>query len=332
MSDHLRARVTLADVARAAGVSTALVSIVMRGAPGAGEDTRERVLRIADDLGYVPDQRARKLRQASSMSLGVTFELREPFHGDLVEEIYRCAAAAGYDVVISAVAPSRPESVAVETVLSERCEAVLLLGSGLADADLADLAARLPTTVVARAVDDDRVGSVRGDDVEGVGLAVDHLVGLGHRLITHIDGGRAPGASDRRDGYRAAMARHGLAAVARIVDGGLTRADGAAAMREVLTSAVRPSAVVAFNDVCAAGVIDVALRAGISVPQDISVIGYDDARIAATAEVPMTTVSQDAAQLADDAVSGVLATLRGAAPVRVIRTPHLVVRETTASP
>ena len=87
-------RPTMADVAKAAGISTALVSIVMRGVPGASDATRARVMRIADELGYVPDERARKLRQSRSRVLGVAFELQQPFHGDLVERLYAAAAAA----------------------------------------------------------------------------------------------------------------------------------------------------------------------------------------------------------------------------------------------
>ncbi|MFW0792257.1 LacI family DNA-binding transcriptional regulator [Gordonia sp. CPCC 205515] len=331
MSSAKRGRPTLIDVAREAGVSKALVSIVMRGVPGASDETRERVLRIADEMGYVPDQRARKLRQSSSKLLGVTFELREPFHGDLVEEMYRVAADSDFDVVISAVAPSRPESAAVQTVVRERCEAAILLGSRMPDADLTALARRLPVLVVARAAEVDGVGYIRSDDTAGVAQAVDHLVEQGHRAIAHVDGGAAPGADDRRVGFLAAMARHGVAEP-RVVAGGLGQIDGARAMRELLADATRPTAVIAFNDECATGVIDSTIRAGLSVPQDLSVVGYDDARLASSAAVPLTTVSQDAGEMARDAVIGALAMINGGAPPAIVRRPHLVVRETTAPP
>ncbi|MGV9714265.1 LacI family DNA-binding transcriptional regulator [Gordonia sp. NPDC003424] len=326
-----RGRPTLIDVAREAGVSKALVSIVMRGVAGASDETRERVLRIADEMGYVPDQRARKLRQSSSKLLGVTFELREPFHGDLVEAMYRVAADLDYDMVISAVAPSRSESAALQTVVRERCEAAILLGARLSDDELAALARKLPVVVVARDTDADGVGFVRNDDAAGVGLAVDHLVALGHRSIAQIDGGSAPGADDRRAGFAAATARHGLTDV-RVVTGGLGQIDGARAMRELLADQRCPTAVVAFNDECATGVIDTAVRAGLSVPQDLSVIGYDDARLASDAAVPLTTVSQDAGEMARDAVVGALSMIAGGDPPAIVRRPHLVVRETTAAP
>ncbi|WP_030039686.1 LacI family DNA-binding transcriptional regulator, partial [Streptomyces resistomycificus] len=121
-------RPTLADVASRAGVSTALVSIVMRGAKGAGEATRERVLQAAREIGYRPDARARLLRSHRSHLLGVQFGLQHPFHSDLVEGIYAAAEPAGYQIALSAVAAGRGEQRAVETLLDDRCEALILLG------------------------------------------------------------------------------------------------------------------------------------------------------------------------------------------------------------
>lgn len=330
-------RPTLIDVAREAGVSKALVSIVMRGVPGASDETRERIMRIADEMGYVPDQRARKLRQSSSRLLGVSFELREPFHGDLVEEAYRVAAGVDYDVVISAVAPTRSESAALDTIIRERCEAAILLGSRLDDDALAVLASKLPVVVVARDTHAEGVGYVRTDDAAGVTLAVEHLARLGHRRIVHIDGGTAPGAIERRDGFTAAADEFGLREDVRVVTGGLAQLDGARAVRELLAGAESsgdglPTAIVAFNDECATGVIDVLVRAGYAVPQDVSVLGYDDARLASSATVPLTTVSQDAGEMAADAIAGALSMIDGGSPPAITRRPHLVVRRTSGPP
>ncbi|WP_221179497.1 LacI family DNA-binding transcriptional regulator [Streptomyces botrytidirepellens] len=322
-------RPTMADVARAAGISTALVSIVMRGVPGASEATRKRVLKIADEMGYVPDQRARKLRQSSSRLLGVTFELQQPFHGDLVEQIYAAAARRGYDVTLSAVAPSREESTAVGALLRERCEAAILLGSRLGTEELARLARRGPTLLVARHADVPGVGVVRGDDKAGVALAVDHLAALGHRHIAHIDGAGAPGSSDRRLGFLEAMGRHGLQDSAEVLAGGLTEAAGAQGMRYLLARETPPTAVVAFNDRCATGVLDVLGREGHAVPGEISVVGYDDSRLAKFPHVQMTTVSQDAARLAEAAVSGALDLVAGREASESVFAPHLVERATT---
>ncbi|MCL8252241.1 LacI family transcriptional regulator [Aeromicrobium fastidiosum] len=323
------ARPTLADVAREAGVSTALVSIVMRGVPGASDATRTRVRAIADDMGYVRDERARKLRQSSSRLIGVTFDLQQAFHGDLVEHLYGAASARGYDLAISAVAPSRREDVAIQALLRERCEVAVLLGSALADDELATTADRVPLLLVARRSEVAGVSSVHSDDAGGVGLAVDHLVALGHRRLVHVDGGDAPGADDRRRGFALAVERHGLGADARVVAGGPTEHDGSRAAEGLLDSPTSPTGVVAFNDRCAAGVLDLLVRRRVDVPAEVSVIGYDDSRLAVGPHAQMSTISQNAAEMAEAAIDGALDLLDGGAPREVVLAPHLVARSTT---
>ncbi|MEV6057418.1 LacI family DNA-binding transcriptional regulator [Streptomyces sp. NPDC052107] len=329
-------RPTLADVAARAGVSTALVSIVMRDAKGASTATRERVLQAAREIGYRPDTRARLLRSQRSRLLGVEFGLQHPFHADLVEGIYAAAEPAGYQIALSAVTAGRGEQRAVETLLADRCEALILLGPQAPAARLAELAAQLPVVSVARRLRPQVPGLevVRTADDEGARQAVEHLVALGHRDIAHIDGGRAPGAADRRRGYRTAMNRHGLAEHIRILPGGLTEEEGAEAARTLSTARRRPTAVLAFNDRCATGVLDVFLRSGIAVPGDISVVGFDDSHLARLAHIDLTTVGQDIPRLAHLAVNRAVARLEGdqtPAGEDVIA-PHLVIRGTTAPP
>ena len=324
-------RPTLADVAARAGVSTALVSIVMRDAPGASPATRERVRRAADEIGYRPDSRARLLRSSRSRLLGVVFGVQQPFHGDLVSGLYAAAERAGYELALSAVTPGRDEQHAVGSLLQDRCEALVLLGPQSPTATLADLATRLPVVVVARPVRSTTVDVVRTADDEGMRLAVDHLVALGHRDVVHVDGGRAPGAAGRRRGYREALQRHGLPA--RVVDGGPTEDDGAAAARALLDGPL-PTALTVFNDRCALGVLDVLRRAGRTVPGEISVVGYDDSRIARLSSVDLTSVAQDVEQLTTLAVGRALARL-DSTPVdrrELVVPPRLVVRSSTAPP
>ncbi|MFJ6569023.1 LacI family DNA-binding transcriptional regulator [Streptomyces sp. NPDC091292] len=328
-------RPTLADVAARAGVSTALVSIVMRGAKGAGAATRERVLEAAREIGYRPDTRARLLRSHRSRLLGVQFGLQHAFHADLVESLYAAAEPAGYQIALSAVAPSRSEQQAVDTLLADRCEALILLGPQIPVARLVELAGQLPVVSVARRLRPPAgpVDVVRTADDEGARQAVDHLVTLGHRDIAHIDGGRAPGAADRRRGYRTAMTRHGLAAHIRVLPGGLSEDDGAGAARTLLGARSRPTAVVAFNDRCAIGALDVFLRSGVRVPAEISVIGFDDSRLARLAHIDLTTVAQNAPRLAESAVTRAIARLEdGPAPEgEIVIAPQLVIRTTTAT-
>ncbi|WLW57607.1 LacI family DNA-binding transcriptional regulator [Streptomyces sp. YU58] len=329
-------RPTLADLATRAGVSTALASIVMRGAKGASAATRERVLEAAREIGYRPDARARLLRSHRSHLLGVQFGLQHPFHADLVEGIYATAEPAGYQIALSAVTAERGEQRAVETLLDDRCEALILLGPQAPASRLTELAGQLPVVSVARHLRPPVPGLevVRTADDKGARQAVDHLVALGHRAIAHIDGGKAPGAADRRRGYRTAMSRHGLTEHIRVVPGGLTEAEGAEAAQVLAASRPRPTAVLAFNDRCATGVLDVFLRSGIPVPGAISVVGFDDSHLARLAHIDLTTVGQDIPRLAHLAVDRAIARLDGrdTGTGEQVVAPHLVVRGTTAPP
>ncbi len=319
----------MGDVAKAAGVSRPLVSIVMRDAPGASEETRARVLRIAREMGYVPDERARKLRQQSSRLIGIAFELQQPFHGDVVEQIYVAAAESGYDVALSAVAPTRDEPTAVDSLIRERCDALIVLGVKAHADDLRHFADRVPMVSVARRLKAPFLGIVRGDDKAGLRMAVDYLAGLGHQRIAHIDGADAPGSADRRASYRRTMQRLGFGDHVDVIAGGLSEEAGARGMQELLTRSVPPTAVIAFNDRCATGALDYAARTGLRIPQDLSIMGYDDSRLARIPHVQMTTVSQDARELARCAVDLALEQISGQPPREIVVHPRLVVRETT---
>lgn len=327
-------RPTLADVAAHTGVSVALVSIVMRDAPGASAATRERVRRSAEELGYRPDSRARLLRSARSRLLGVVFNVQHAFNGDLVSGLYDAADSAEYELTLSAVTPGRDERRAVTSLLQDRCEALILLGPHAPTSYLAELAAKMPVVVVARAVRHRAVDVVRTEDAAGLGQAVDHLVALGHTRIAHIDGGRAPGAAERRRGYQQALQRHNLGNTACILSGGLTEDDGATAARALLDTRPLPTAVTVFNDHSAIGVLDVLRSAGIDVPGDMSVIGFDDSRIARLSHIALTTLAQDTEQLTSLAVDRAAARLDGSTIIdrELVIPPELVIRSTTAPP
>jgi DNA-binding LacI/PurR family transcriptional regulator len=324
-------RPTLQDVARRAGVSTALVSIVMRDAPGASDATRERVRSAADEIGYRPDPRARRLRQLRTKLIGVTFTAAQEFHAELIDGVYAAADEKGYEVVLSGVTPHHDERRALHTLVDDRCEGVVLLGPRSSAGELARLASRVPVVAVARRIRE--VDAVRSDDTAGAVMAVEYLRSLGHERIAYLDGGRAPGGAERRRGYLKAMRAAGLQPMTR--PGGLTEREGAAAAGALLDSGEPlPSAIFAFNDRCALGVLDVTLRAQIAVPQEMSVIGFDDSPLARLAHIDLTTIRQDTADLAHAAVARLVARLDGADEINdvvdVVVPPTLVVRGTTA--
>ena len=325
-----RQRATLADVAARAGVSRALASLAIRDAPGPSAASREAVLRAATELNYRPDPAAQLLRLHRSRMLGVVFDPRDPFHADLLEEIYPAAERCGYDVVLGARVPTRLEQRAVEALVGSRCEALLLVGTEAGPAQLRTLGGRLPIAVVGGRGDNAGVDGVRTRDQMGAQAAVDLLADLGHRRIRLVDGGRHPGAAERRRGYRAAMRRHGLAA--DIVAGDHTEDSGVRAARDLLDGTDGITAVLASNDRCAVGVLDTLLRAGVDVPAEVSVVGYDDSRLTRLTHIDLTTVAQDADRMARLAVEAVVQRLEGDTdnpPRDILLDPQLVVRGTT---
>ena len=327
-------RPRLQDVAAEAGVSTATVSLVLRGAAGPSRATRERVLDAAGRLGYRPDRAASLLARRRSRLIGVVMDVRSTFHAQLVEDVHEAAEEHGYDLVLSTVTRTRDEARAVETLLDSRCEALVLLGPEAAASRLAGLARQVPVVAVGRPVSSAAVDVVRAADDDGVALAVDHLAGLGHRRIAYVDGGRGAIAAARRRGYQRAMRRHRLGGSLQVVSGDPGEESGARAARTLFGSGGPPTAVVTYNDASAVGLLDALLRAGIDVPGRVSVVGYDDSPLSRLAHVDLTTVSQESRQLMRHAVAAVVERLDGGRAERreVVVPPRLVVRGTTGPP
>ncbi len=328
----------MADVAERAGVSRALVSIVFRDQPGASRETRERVLRVADEIGYRPDNAARLLARGRSRTLGVMFTAHQTFHADLLEGIYGEAERLGYEVLLSATAPGRGEAKAVESLLGHRCEAVIMLGTGAETAELDALGRRTVAVAVGRRVSGARVDSVHTAESKGIRQAMDHLVELGHRRVVHIDGGKGPGSAERRRAYRAAMRRHGLGDEARVIPGDHTEQSGIEAGRLLLaerdSGLPLPTAILAGNDRCAMGLLMALTRAGVEVPRDLSVVGYDDSHLSHLMPIGLTTVRQDAVLMAEYAVRFAVERLDDpdSAPREAVLDPKLVVRGTSGPP
>jgi len=326
-------RPRLADVAAHVGLSPASVSLVLRGQPGPSQETRARVLEAARVLGYRADRTASLLARRRSGLFGLLVDVHSAFHAELVEHVHTAAERAGYDVVLSTTTRTRPEARAVETLLDFRCEALVLLGPEASAAALEELDRTVPVVVVGRRVRPVLVDVVRSADDRGVALAVDHLVALGHTDIAFVDGGRGTIAADRRRGYREAMRRHGLADRVRVVPGDHTESGGARAARQLVEQGRSAStAVLTSNDRAALGLMDVLIRSGVRVPQDVSVVGYDDSSLAQLAHVDLTSVNQDAQQQAEGAVQAAMERVEGqrAQARELVLEPRLVVRGTSA--
>lgn len=328
--DRLR-RPTMADVAQRAGVSRALVSQIFRSVPGASAATRERVFAAAAELNYSPDTSARQLRLNRTRSIGVVFTMRHPLEVEIVEHMYPIAADRGYSLALGALTPTRPQQQIVDELLNFRSEALVLIAPDEDETKLRDIGRRVPAVEIGRRMEGRDFDTVRSADSDGARLAVEHLIALGHRDIAHLDGGHNPGADERRSAYRETMVAHGLGEHVNVVPGDYTEEAGIASAAALLESST--TAVFAGNDQSAIGLAGAVLRAGASIPGRLSIVGYDDSPAARTF-VQLTTVQQDAENLAQAAVNAVIERLdegRVEADNLVIA-PRLVVRETTGPP
>jgi LacI family transcriptional regulator len=325
--------VTMQDVADHVGVSKALVSMVFRRVQGPSAETRQRVRDAAEKLGYRPNRSAALLSLRRSHLIGVMANIRNTFHAEMVEYMVGEADSFGYEVVLGAVTPTHGEPAVVETLLDFRCEALILLGPEFDDSELPTLAARAPVVVVGRRTSCPAVDVVRTADARGIGLIVDHLVALGHRRITHLSGGSGSISADRKTGYIRAMKRHGLSAEIEIIHGDFTEGAGITAARTLLARTQRPTAVCAANDRSAIGLLDELRRAGLDIPGDIAVAGYDDSILSQLTHIDLTTASQQPRQQAAEAVKAVVERLDDHRSERrnIVLQPKLIVRRTTAT-
>jgi DNA-binding LacI/PurR family transcriptional regulator len=327
-------RPTMRDVAREAGVSKALVSIVFRGVAGASEDTRARVFSAADQLGYRPNRTASLLAMSRTRQLGVVMNLHNSFHAEVVDAAVTEAASYGYRLVLSPWTASQTEERAIDTALEFRCEALLLLGSSLSAEDILRLVGDIPISSVGRHIELGNVDVVRGAEESGMEQVVDHLVALGHRRIAHVDGGSDEIAAARRAGFQGGARRHGLLSRSTVTSGGRTEHDGRRATHELLRRSEVPTAIAAFNDHCAIGVIDALTTAGMRVPSDVAVTGYDDSSFAKLHAIDLTSVHQDAGEFALWAVTAAVERLDGGRtrPRKSVLEPRLVARGTSGPP
>lgn len=336
MGDVMR-EPTMADIAAHLGVSRQLVSIVLRDMPGASEETRQRVFAAAGELGYSLNLGARTLRQSRSRQIGVSFAPVHATEPETLETIYPVAAARGYQVVLSAQTDTRDTRRSVEELLTYRCAAIIVIGSDLPAVELGELARRAKVPLVAVGVSgrSDAFDVVRSAGDQGLALLTDHLISLGHRRISYVHSPGLPVAVTRRRGYLSRMRAAGLAEdVLTTAGADYTEEAGAAAGRELLSRAELPTAVMAGNDQAAAGLLQTLSRAGVRVPDDVSVTGFDDSWFARLSFVDLTTARQAPDLMGTAAVDAAIRRIDGPIlrPVSTVIPTTLVIRGSTSTP
>jgi LacI family transcriptional regulator len=333
---------TILDVARKAGVSKSTVSNVIRGAGKTSAATRARVLGAIADVGYRPNAIARSLVRRRTTTVGILVgDLANPFYSELAKLVERRLAAAGYTTMIcNTDGHAASEQDRIESLLEHRASGIVMLQfSG--EWPLADelRAQGIPLVVVS--CWEEGSDCVAVDDVAGVRLAVDHVVGLGHRRIAYLSSGLVEPKTDRLrlDGYKHALRSAGIRFERKLVvrweEPAYLSSDRelVGAIEVLLAGPEPPTAFVVSNDLVAIDLVETLEQIRLRVPEDVSVVGFDDIALAGLARVSLTTVAQPREALAEIGSAIVLERIRDgiAGPLRQVRlAPELVVRTSTA--
>ena len=331
--------VTMQDIARAAGVSQSTVSRVLNDAPTSvpiAAETRARVREVAVRLGYRPNPLARGLRGARTMLLGVIVrDIMDPFFSMAVEALSQHALARGYNVVLGSAHSKADEALAVKTVLETRhCDAIVVLGDMSDEPKLLEELGvpNIPVIAMWHATDLDELPAVEIDNRVGIEAAVDHLLDLGHKRIAFVGGRPLGDIRERRSAFLGRLKANGITPLAEhVLNVTNDPIGGDGALRVLMDLDTTPTAVVCSTDHLATGVLHAAHELGIRVPEDLSVVGFDDIPIARYLVPALTTVHQPIAELTEVAARLAMDDTYDAVPAerRHVLTPRLVVRKST---
>ncbi|USG67809.1 LacI family transcriptional regulator [Brevibacillus ruminantium] len=325
---------TIYDVAREANVSIATVSKVINNTGRIGEKTRQRVLQVMKELDYQPSLVAAALTGKSTYSIGLLIpDLANPFFAELARSIEDRGHELGYSIVMCST-DYRPEKESKYiSLLKQKSVDGFILASGFQnDAVIRDLLnLKIPIAVLARDVSTVSVDTVTVDDFIGGYNATQHLLDLGHQQIGAIQLDLEVGR-ERARGYRLALQENGLEYDEKYVLFGPSSVECGKQMGlKMLQAAERPTAIFAGNDLVAIGIIQAARELGLSIPDDVSVVGYDNTILAAISNPPLTTVAQPFHDMGRQVMDLLIEEIKGKkkGKKRVVMLPELCVREST---
>jgi LacI family transcriptional regulator len=340
-TSHQRRRVTIIDVAGHAQVSTAAVSKVIRNAYGVSPAMRDRVQGAIEELGYRPHAAARAMR-GRTFTIGVLLpDLTSLFFAEIIEGLTEQLTDTSYQaIMIQGGTTHKAERRAIDALIDRQVDGILLVAPIASRTRLEAVARETPTVLLGRHERSAVYDTVFDDDDAGAEAAVKHLIGLGHRRIVHIahqDNSRARPADllhvIRAETYRRVMREHGLADEIAVATTSYSAEGGLQGTRQLLDRTPRPTAIFAGADQAAFGALAAVHEAGLTVPTDISVIGYDNIRLAALPNIALTSIDQDGVVMGRAVGRLLLERIEGrTASVRFSVTPSLVVRRTTAAP
>lgn len=328
------------DVAERAGVSVTSVSHVINQTRVVSDDIRERVLTAMDELGYQPNALARSLRRKETYTIGVIMtNSADPFFAEITRGVEDTCFEQGYNIILCNSDSDLDKELFYTNILTKkRVDGILFLAAGGKSTEhIRTVQERgTPLVVIDRIIPNLAVDSVLIDNARGGWLATQHLIELGHRRIGCITGpSDLTLSAERVTGYRCALQEAGLAVdESLIVRGNFQYESGYQATRQFLVQANPPTAIFACNDLMAIGAINAANKQGWSVPTRLSVVGFDDIRLALYSNPLLTTVAQPKYEMGSIAITMLLERIHHPEmpPAQKLLDTHLVVRESTAPP
>lgn len=298
---------TMRDVARIAQVSTSTVSHVINGTRFVNPETRQRVLDVMEELRYHPNRLARSLRSSHSLTLGVLVpNSANPFFAQILLGVEKACFDSGYNFIMGNANDEQERELAyLNVLLSRQVDGILLISTGAYQESIAFLSAqKIPLVVVDRATNLPQVDEIFTENKQGGLIATEYLIDLGHERIGCITGPSfLTPSSQRVEGYYEAMQSRGIVPQESwVVTGYFQHESGYRACQQLIQLNPRPTAIFVCNDLMAVGALCAIHEAGLSVPQDISIIGYDDIPLASYTVPRLTTIAQPAEQIGQMAV------------------------------
>jgi LacI family transcriptional regulator len=335
MNEMSKQTPTLAQVAKIAGVSQMTASRALNDKPGVSQQTREEVLKIAVDIGYVVNRSAQKLSGGRNGIIGImTPVLDNHYVGELVVGVGRAARAQGYETLVYTLFDEdRHSHRSVLGLIKQFTDGVVAILPRESSYFNALAAAGVPVVAIDQRCSLDGFPSISVDSYGGAVRAIEHLAQLGHTRIGFVAGDESiEGVRDRRRGYLDALARLGLPSDSSLIaQGDLSQMRAFEAANTLLALPAPPTAIFAVNDLSAFGVIAAARERGLKVPRDVSVIGFDDIPMASQVHPPLTTIRQPFAQMGRAAVNTLLSQMdnEDAIAPRIVLPTELIARQST---
>ncbi|MGG1311312.1 MULTISPECIES: LacI family DNA-binding transcriptional regulator [Cohnella] len=322
---------TLKDVARKAGVALSTASYALNNRSEVSEETRNKILKAAEELNYKPNGTARDLKQARTKTIGLILsDLSGPFYSELIRSIQEVSYASGYNM-IACSSYGGENSTARKFLEERRTDGIILLANNI-DNDFIKRTAgkQFPIVVLDREISAPHVWSATVDNTKGACQAVEYLIGLGYGEIGYLSGPVASPDNEKRfEGYQKALQEHGLAFRQQwVYQGYFTKQGGYEAAQAMLAQKQLPRAIFSANDEMAIGAMEAFMEAGLRIPEDIAVIGFDDIELARYIRPGLTTVRQPNRQLGNIATHMLLRALNGDTDIENVRLEtELIVRE-----